>query len=44
MKIEIKHIDGRWIVNGKSYDELEPKEKQFMNEFFKQVKIKSEPK
>ena len=40
MELNIKHTDGRWLVNGKRLDELNSQERQFMNDFFREVKIK----
>ena len=39
MKIEIKHSNGKWTVNGKSFDKLNTEEKKFMDGFFKEVKV-----
>jgi hypothetical protein len=33
MKMEIKRIAGKWLLNGKQYAELEGKEKTFFDEF-----------
>ena len=41
MKVDIKIANGKWTANGKTYSELNEKEKQFMDQFFKEVKIKS---
>jgi hypothetical protein len=32
-KIEIKLYDGRWLVNGKAYQDLSGAEKTFFDEF-----------
>jgi len=32
-KMDIKRIAGKWMLNGKSYPELEGKEKTFFDEF-----------
>jgi len=34
MKVEIKRIDGRWLINGKPYHKATEKEMEFFNEFF----------
>ncbi len=41
MKIEITKTNGKWLVNGKSYQELNFQEKKFMDDFFREVKIAS---
>lgn len=33
MKIEIKKISGKWLINGKSYDKISEEEKKFFDEF-----------
>ncbi|MGG5486291.1 hypothetical protein [Gaetbulibacter sp. PBL-D1] len=40
-KIEIEHKNGRWLTNGKPYEALSLKEKKFMDDFFREVKLKS---
>jgi hypothetical protein len=42
MKLEIVNTNGKWIVNGKTYEELNYMEKKFMDEFFREVKLKPE--
>ena len=32
-KIVIEKVNGRWLINGKPYDSISDKEKQFFNEF-----------
>lgn len=39
MKIDIKMKNGKWVVNGKTYKDLDHEEKKFMDEFFKNIKI-----
>ena len=39
MKFHIKIKNGKWEVNGKKSDELNPNELDFMNRFFREVKI-----
>lgn len=39
MQIDIKNKNGKWTINGKPYSELNPQEKQFMDDFFREVKI-----
>ena len=38
MKIEIKRENGYWLVNGKSLNECNAAELDFMNQFFAQFK------
>ena len=38
-KIEIKIKNGRWLVNEKNYSESSYKEKVFLCEFFKSIKL-----
>jgi len=38
-KIEILHSNGKWTVNGKTFDELNAQERKFMDDFFREVKI-----
>jgi len=33
MKMDIKRVSGKWLLNGKQYPELEGKEKTFFDEF-----------
>lgn len=33
MKIEIKKIEAKWLINGKQYKYLSGKEKKFFDEF-----------
>ena len=33
MKIEIIRINGKWMVNGKPYDQVSDEEKQFFDQF-----------
>ena len=33
MKMEIRKIDGKWLINGKPYDQVSDEEKKFFNEF-----------
>lgn len=39
MKINIRESDGRWTVNNKPLSEMNAEEKQFMNDFFREVKL-----
>ena len=39
MQLDIKLKDGKLSVNGKHLSELDTKEREFMNQFFKEVKI-----
>lgn len=39
MKLEIKKINGKWLVNNKPYQELDIMERHFMDEFFREVKL-----
>lgn len=41
MKIEILKTNGKWLTNGKPYEQLNPNEKKFMDAFFKELKINS---
>ena len=40
MKIEIIKIDGKWKVNGKDYSDLSFQEREFLNSFFRELKLK----
>ena len=40
MKIEICQSYGRWTVNGKPFSELNAQEQKFMDDFFREVKLK----
>lgn len=42
MKIEILHANGKWSVNGKTFNELNTQEQKFMNDFFMEMKIQHE--
>ncbi len=33
IKMDIKRVSGKWLLNGKQYPELEGKEKTFFDEF-----------
>ena len=33
MKIEIRKIDGKWLINAKPYNQVSQEEKQFFDEF-----------
>ncbi len=33
MRIEVKKTDGKWLINGKTYDKISDKEKTFFDEF-----------
>jgi hypothetical protein len=35
MKLTIEVIDGRWTINGKSFQELTPNEKNALDQFIK---------
>lgn len=41
-KIEIQHSNGKWTVNGKTYNQLNAQEQKFMDDFFREVKIEQE--
>ena len=41
MKIEIIRTNGKWVVNGKKYNDLTLTEKYFLNEFFYDNKLKT---
>jgi hypothetical protein len=36
--MEIRLIAGKWLVNGKSFDELTPNEKIILDQFFEDFK------
>ena len=38
LTLEIKFNNGRWLVNGKRLQDLSDTEKDFMNDFFNEVK------
>ena len=38
-KIEIKRCDGRWLINGKRYQDLSGGEKTFFDEFLIPMRI-----
>lgn len=40
--VSIKQTNGKWTLNGKSYEKMDPIEKRFMNNFFKEVKVSQE--
>jgi hypothetical protein len=39
MKIEIKKVNGKWEVNGKSYSTLSGSEKLFFEEFLSEMRL-----
>lgn len=39
MKLEIKLSFGKWTVNGKQLHELNQDERNFMNAFFREMKL-----
>ena len=41
MKISIDFRNGKWIVNGKGFKDLNIQERLFMDSFFREVKINS---
>ncbi len=41
MKISIEYKNGRWLVNDKRLEDLNECESRFMNDFFREVKIKA---
>lgn len=41
MKMEVKLAKGKWTVNGKQLSEMNLYETKFMDEFFKEMKIKN---
>lgn len=40
--IVISKVNGKWLVNGKSYDKISDKEKQFFDEFILAMKWEQE--
>lgn len=38
MKIELKQSNGRWLINNKTYALCSSEEKQFFDEFIKEIK------
>lgn len=40
MSYNIKIKDGKWLINGKPYNELQPNEQRFFNEFLITIKLK----
>lgn len=38
MEMRITLTDGRWMVNGKKISEMSDQERQFLNEFFEEIK------
>lgn len=43
-KVEILKINGRWLINGKPYNELDYLEKLFFDEFILAMKWEQEAK
>ena len=41
LKMEIKKIGSRWLVNGKQLKDCSDWEKEFMNRFFKEVRTEN---
>ena len=41
MSYNIKLKDGKWLINGKPYNELQPDEQRFFNEFLRRIKLKA---
>lgn len=39
MRLSITRINGKWLVNGKPYAELNLQEQKFMDDFFREVKL-----
>jgi hypothetical protein len=39
MKMEIKKENGRWLVNGKRWEDLVGEEREFFNEFIQSVRL-----
>ncbi len=39
MKIEALRIDGKWLINGKPYDQVSEEEKKFFDEFLLFMKL-----
>ena len=39
MKLEIKLEKGKWLVNGKTLENLNKAEREFMDAFFREVKL-----
>lgn len=37
-KIEALQVNGKWLINGKPYDQISDKEKQFFDEFILAMK------
>lgn len=40
MKMHIEKINCKWVVNGKPINEMNDMESKFMNDFFREMKIK----
>lgn len=38
MGVDIRKVDGRWMVNGKRLEQLNEQEKELINEFFAMMK------
>jgi len=38
MTLEIKCTNGKWLINGKPYNELQPDEQRFFEEFLSKMK------
>lgn len=43
IKYHISNTSGRWLINGKKYQDLNPDEKNFFDEFLKQTKLDLNP-
>jgi hypothetical protein len=41
MSITIKRENGKWLVNGKPYNELNFTEQKFLNQFFIELKLET---
>ena len=39
MKVEIKRVNAKWLINGKEYNDASYQERIFLNHFFREVKI-----
>jgi len=37
-KITIKKSNGKWLINGKTYEKLEPQEKIFFDDFLRYMR------
>ena len=42
MNFELEYRNGRWLINGKRWEDLNMDERHYMDDFFREVKIKME--